>query len=278
MASFAPLSASPSPGPGGVGAVADAWFLGVRFTPLTQAEARAVVVARPAGAEFAYVITPNAQHAVLYDRGGGDLRAIQDNAWLSLLDSRVMRLIARHLFRLDLPVATGSDLCAALFAGDIGPDDPITVIGGSDELARRLCARYGLRRLAMHIPPMGFINDAAEVARCIDFVRAHPARFVFIACGFPRSELLCVMLRQAGGITGTGLCVGASLLFLAGLVRRAPPFWGRFGLEWLYRILQEPRRLLPRLFQEQLPVLALALRHWRAGSQAPLPRAAGGGG
>ena len=250
----------------------DGRFLGVRFTPLTLQAAREAVVARPAGADFAFVITPNAQHAVIYDRAGAALRPIQAHAWLSLVDSRVMSLIARRVFGLDLPVATGSDLCAALFADDISPDDPVTVIGGSDELARRLCAQYGLRHLAMHVPPMGFIDNPAEVARCIDFVRAHPARFVFVACGFPRSERLCLALRQAGGITGTGLCIGASLLFLVGLVRRAPEGWSRLGLEWLYRILQEPRRLLPRLFHEQLPVLGLAFRYWRAARHERLAR------
>jgi len=106
-------------------------------------------------------------------------------------------------------------------------------------------------------------------------VRAHPARFVFVACGFPRSERLCLALRQSGGITGTGLCVGASLLFLTGLVRRAPAIWSRFGLEWMYRILQEPRRLLPRLWREQMPVLGLALRHWRQVHAAASTRGTG---
>lgn len=230
------------------------------------------IATRPASAPFAFVVTPNAQHVVLTEQLRATLQQLQEAAWLSLLDSRVLQLLGRVLFRCHLAVATGSDLSAALFATVIAPDDPIVVIGGSAEMAARLRARYGLRHLDVHVPPYGFIDDAQEVARCIAFVRAHPARFVFVACGFPRSEQLCMAIAREAGMTGVGICVGASLLFLTGMLARAPSGWSRCGMEWLYRIMQEPRRLLPRLWHEQLPVLLLAARHRWAGTQEPLPR------
>lgn len=235
-------------------------LLGVSYTPLGLEAAAARIAARRAGASFAYVTTPNAQHTVLYARAGGALQPLLDGAWLRLLDSRVLQILARLLWGKRLPTAPGSDLTLRLFDGLIAPTDPISVIGGSPELAARLRERWGLSALALHVPPMGFIDDPAAVAACIAFARAHPARLIFVVCGFPRSEQLCLALREAGGITGTGLCVGSALLFLAGLTRRAPPWVSKWGLEWLYRIVQEPRRLIPRLFSEQLPVLGLALR------------------
>jgi N-acetylglucosaminyldiphosphoundecaprenol N-acetyl-beta-D-mannosaminyltransferase len=243
-----------------VAGTAESWFLGVRFTLLSLSETLAALRARPDGAAFAYVTTPNAQHTVLYRRGGAGLRPLQDDAWLNLLDSRVLALLGRLLFGRRMKVTPGSDLTAALFSQAIGPDDPVTIIGGNAALADILRARFGLRRLALHVPPHGFIDDPAAVSACIAFVRAYPARLVFVACGFPRSEMLCRAMVADGGVVGTGLCVGSSLLFLAGTVRRAPLIWQRLHLEWLHRVVREPRRMVPRLFNEQLPVLALALR------------------
>jgi exopolysaccharide biosynthesis WecB/TagA/CpsF family protein len=159
-----------------------------------------------------------------------------------------------------MPVATGSDLTEHLLREVVSPHETVTVIGGNQVLAEGLRARYGLTDLHLYGPPTGFIERRQDVERCIDFIRRHPSRFVFLACGFPRSEILAHTLAQRGDITGTGLCIGASLMFLTGMVRRAPRAWNRLGLEWLYRIFQEPKRLMPRLINEQLPVLLLVLR------------------
>ncbi|WP_371357678.1 hypothetical protein, partial [Salmonella sp. M183] len=83
----------------------------------------------------------------------------------------------------NLPHAAGADVTARLFAAHLRPDDAITVIGGDDELAARLRQRYGLTKLALHQPPMGFIKDPAAVEGCIRFVLDHPARYVFFAVG-----------------------------------------------------------------------------------------------
>ena len=236
------------------------WFLGVRYTLLDLAQSVAAVASRKASDPFAYVTTPNAQHTVLYNRADARILQAQDAAWLNLLDSRVLSLIGRLLFGVDMPVATGSDLTARLLRDVISPDEPVTIIGGDQGLADGLRERFGLRNLNLYGPPLGFIERRTDVERCVAFARQHPARFTFIACGFPRSEMLAHALQQSGDMTGTGLCVGASLLFLTGRVRRAPALWGRVGMEWLYRILQEPRRMLPRLLTEQLPILLLVLR------------------
>jgi UDP-N-acetyl-D-mannosaminuronic acid transferase (WecB/TagA/CpsF family) len=54
------------------------------------------------------------------------------------------------------------------------------------------------------------------------------------------------MLKQRGKARGLALCVGASLNFLTGEERRAPSWMRRCGVEWLYRLLQDPRRLAAR--------------------------------
>lgn len=234
---------------------------GTHFSPLDRRQALAAITARPPDAPFAYVCTPNAVHVVNYERGEPRFRAGIDGAWLRLCDSRVVARLAAALLRVRLPLALGSDLTVDMVNGVIRPDDAITVIGGTDEMERRLRERFGWRRLARHDPPFGFIADPAEVDRCVGFVLAHPARYVFLACGAPQSELLGHRIVERGGAVGTGLCIGASLLFATGLERRAPMIMQRAGLEWLHRLVQEPGRMSVRLRKSQLPILWLALRY-----------------
>lgn len=246
-------SADPSP-------IAEASFLGVRIALLDLREAAERLAARPVEAGFAYVVTPNAQHIVGLNRGDPRFLAGYEGAWLRLCDSQILRLVARLLFSLRLPLANGADLTARLFEQVIRPEDPITVIGGNAELKQRLEARFGLTHLALHEPPMGFYNDPGEVERCADFVAAHPARFVFFAVGAPQSEALARRILDRGDSRGTGLCIGSSLLFLTGMTRRAPPLFRRLALEWLFRLLLHPRRHARRVFVESLPLLGLALK------------------
>ena len=240
---------------------ADIPAFGTSFSPLDTAGALAAIIARPADAPFAYVCTPNAVHVVNYERGEPRFRAGIDGAWLRLNDSRVVARMAALALGIRLPLALGSDLTLAMVQHGVTPGDAVTIIGGTGEMERRLRQRHGWNNLARHDPPYGFIDSPAEVARCVAFVLAHPARYVFLACGAPQSELLGLRIVEQGGATGTGLCIGASLLFATGLEARAPLAMQRAGLEWLHRLVLQPRRMSQRLVRSQLPLLWLAARH-----------------
>ncbi len=240
---------------------AERWVLGVSFALLDLAGVAAIVAARPADATFAYICTPNAVHVVNLDRGEPRFVAGVEGAWLRICDSRVVQRLARLMFGIQIPLAAGSDLTQVLVRDVITPEDPVTVIGGSPELVERLRAQYGLQHIALHVPPFGFAADPVQMQACVDFVVAHPARYVFLACGAPQSELLGHRIRTHGGATGVGLCVGASLLFVTGMAKRAPLIWQRSGLEWLHRLIQEPGRMSRRLVDGQLPLLAVAWRY-----------------
>lgn len=233
-------------------------LLGVRFDDLDLDGALALLAARAAAAPFAYVVTPNADHLLRLEAGDEALRALYDGAWLSLNDSRILRLLAgRRGVRLNL--APGSDLAVALFARVITPATPVTVIGGSAAMAEALRARFGLTALFHHDPPMGFIRDEAAVAAAVAFVQAHPARFVFLCVGSPQQEKLAARIQAAGGATGVGLCLGAALEFVTGAKARAPLWMQRAHLEWLHRLMSEPRRLWRRYLLEA-PRLLRAMR------------------
>lgn len=233
-------------------------LLGVRFDDLDGDGALALLAARDPAAPFAYVVTPNADHLLRLESGDPALLALYDGAWLSLNDSRILRLLAgRRGVRLNL--APGSDLAAALFDRVIQPGDAVTVIGGNEAMIADLRAKFALARLAHHNPPMGFIRDEAAVAAAVAFVQAHPARFVFLCVGSPQQEKLAARIAASGGATGVGLCLGAALEFVTGAKARAPLWMQRAHLEWLHRLGSEPRRLWRRYLLEA-PRLLRAMR------------------
>lgn len=236
------------------------WFLGVPFTPLGLAEAAASIAARPLGAPFVFVTTPNAHHTVTCARGDKRFSVAHDKAWLVLNDSRILRLLSHRLFAQDLPMAAGSDLTVELFQNYIHHEDPITVIGGTDEVERRLRTQFGVQTLARFNPPMGFYKDPTEIERCVDFILQHPARYVFLAVGSPQSEVVACRMLERGGAVGTALCIGSALLFVTGVVQRAPRIFRSLNAEWAYRLLQNPRGHARRVFVDSLPVLWLALK------------------
>ncbi|MFG1201541.1 WecB/TagA/CpsF family glycosyltransferase [Xanthobacter aminoxidans] len=243
------------------GSVRTQTFLKVPFDCLDVAGAARAIAARPPGSPFAYVVTSNASHLVrLNERGDARFAAALEAASLHTLDGSAPHWLARNVFGLDIPLCPGSDLATYLFEHVITPEDAVTVIGGNDEMKRRLIARYGLLTLNMHVPPMGFIDDPQAVEATIRFVEEHPARYIFLVVGAPRSEYLAHMIRARGNAVGTGLCVGSALNFLTGLVQRASPAFRKLGLEWLYRLIQSPSTHIERVFVDSLPIFRVAAK------------------
>jgi exopolysaccharide biosynthesis WecB/TagA/CpsF family protein len=195
---------------------------------------------------YGYVVTPNVDHLIRYYEDSS-FRSQYRSADFILMDSRFAARLVRMLKGVKLPVCTGSDLTATLLAKVVEPADRIVMIGGSTTQADQIAAKYGLTNVAHYNPPMGFIKDPAAVEECLQFIeRASPFRFCFLAVGSPQQEAIAQMLRTRGAARGLALCIGASLNFITGLEKRAPLWMQKMALEWLYRLLQDPKRLARR--------------------------------
>lgn len=244
-------------------------FLDLQFGLSDQMGVLRAVAARPRTAPFTYVVTPNVDHLVRLQYTRSDLFPVYRHAWLTLCDSRVLGRLAERMGP-RLPLVPGSDLTAALFERVIRPTDRVAVLGGSPDAIDELRRLYRLTDLAHYNPPMGFITDPAEVERALAFLAGARARYVFLAVGSPQQELLAYRLQRCGSAVGIGFCVGASLDFLTGRQSRAPRVLRRLSLEWLYRLLTDPRRLWRRYLVDG-PLIFQACRAWRsrAGPVAP---------
>ena len=235
-------------------------FLDLDFCSLSVADALTAILERPDGAPFAYVVTPNVDHVVRVQRRRSDLWPAYRSAWLCLCDSRILSRLATYA-GVRLPAAPGSDLTAALIGGMLRPGDRVAIVGGSDALVHWLRTLFPAVDFAHLNPPMGFIADPVAFAEARDFLIAARARFALIAVGSPQQELLAWHVARSGRAIGTALCVGASLEFLTGEQRRAPGWMQSMSLEWLYRLLTNPRRLWRRYVIEGPTILPI-YRAW----------------
>jgi exopolysaccharide biosynthesis WecB/TagA/CpsF family protein len=217
-------------------------------------------IAASFGAErYGYTVTPNVDHLIRYCEESS-FRAMYRSSEYVLLDSRVVALAVRLMNGLCLAVCPGSDLTAELLGRVASPHDRIVIIGGGKSQAKELRARYGLTNLRHHSPPMGFIRDPQATETCLSFIEAQsPFRFCFLGVGSPQQEIIAQRLQARGKARGLALCVGAALNFMTGAERRAPRWMQQMALEWLYRLVQDPRRLAyrylvrgPRIFERLL--------------------------
>lgn len=142
----------------------------------------------------------------------------------------------------------GPDLMAALCARAADEGLPVYLYGGDAETLARLKARLRARFPALIVagaesPPLLPARPGAD-PKAAARIRESGARLVFVALGCPKQELW--MAANAPAIPAVLIGVGAAFGFLAGTLRRAPRGMQRAGLEWLYRLITEPRRLWRR--------------------------------
>ena len=223
------------------------YFLGTRFDIGSTEEAVCNILAATHGS-FKYVVTPNVYHVVrlLEDPS---LQPLYERAWRVFCDSRVLSRMAWFSGR-RLPVITGSDLTANLVARAAEQRLTIAIIGPTAADCAKLEDRYPGLNVECHTPPMGFIRSEHELEECIDFVAKTRAPLIFLAVGTPQQEILARHIADRPQVRGVGLCVGASIDFLTGKQRRAPVWLQKLGLEWLHRLLSDPRRLALRYLIE----------------------------
>lgn len=206
---------------------------------------------------YSYLVTPNVDHVVkLMD--GRVARDVYAGADLKVCDSRILAHLAR-LRGLLLPVYPGSDLTADLLTASAAEKLTIAVFGPDRNAFDELTALYPRTRLRFIAAPMltpgtPVWNDAVRSAAAEEWD-------VLLACvSFPKQELFAHALRAAGRRTGVALCVGASIDFLTGRQQRAPRLFQRLSLEWLHRLLSQPRRMFRRYVIEGPAILSWFVR------------------
>jgi N-acetylglucosaminyldiphosphoundecaprenol N-acetyl-beta-D-mannosaminyltransferase len=188
-------------------------------------------------------------HGVIKARSDLRLHDIHENADIVAPDGMPLIWTAKLLGHTEISRVCGPDLLAAACGHGVELGWKHYFYGGApdvvEKLARNLEARFpGMKVVGTYSPPFrGMFSEEIELA--CEEIRSSQADFVWVGLGSPKQEFwMADNVRRCGG--AVLVSVGAAFDFHAGTVKRAPDWMRHSGLEWVYRLSQEPRRLWRR--------------------------------
>lgn len=226
--------------------------LGVAFDALTLNEAEeradALLCARKGG----YIVTANPE-IVLHSRDDAAYAAAVNGADLVLADG-VGDLYAARILGTPLPErVAGSDLTPRLLSRLAERGGSVFLYGARPGVAERAgeALRSACPGLRIAGTENGYISDETALFTALD--KEQPD-LLLLGLGVPRQELWMARNRQRTNAVMIG--VGGLLDVFAGDIPRAPESWQRLGLEWLYRLLREPRRIKRMIRLPEILLLA----------------------
>jgi N-acetylglucosaminyldiphosphoundecaprenol N-acetyl-beta-D-mannosaminyltransferase len=218
-------------------------------------------VERAPATEPRMIVTANVDHVVTLAEDA-EFRAAYAWAAARTLDGMPLVWLARRRGHAAATRITGHDLLAAALASPTATAGRIFLVCASREVERGILstlARRGFRRerLESVVPPFGFERDEAYSRLLAHAIRTHGTTLLIFGVGAPKSETWVYRHRDAIGAPLV-LCAGEAVSVAGGIVRRAPPFLQKVGLEWLFRLGLAPRRLFYRYFVRSWRFFAVA--------------------
>ena len=226
-------------------------LFGVGVTPTTYDEATAVIVSA-AQAGQGGVVSCQAVHAVMTACSDPELCAQVNTFDMVTPDGQPVRWALNVLHGAGLAERVyGPELMLQLCRKASETGVSVYLYGGSPEVVEAL--RFNLQQQFPDLEIAGYESPpfrpltAEEDEAVVEQINSSGAGLVFIGLGCPKQDIFAYEHR--GRIKGVQLCVGAAFDFHAGAKSSAPPWMQRRGLEWLYRLIQEPRRLWRRYFE-----------------------------
>jgi N-acetylglucosaminyldiphosphoundecaprenol N-acetyl-beta-D-mannosaminyltransferase len=211
------------------------------------------------------LVTPNAGHLKSINTEL-EISDIYTSADLSLIDGWPIAVAAKNASRNKVQRVTGSDLLPKLFA-ELTKDIRIGIFGGSNEIKIREVLEHKYPNINIQIIDTSqWSNSIYDVRRLRELVQHNALSIVLLCLGHPKQELLAKELKNydwAGSRPDWIMCVGATIDFLTGDQKRAPKFFQVIGLEWLFRLLKNPKKFFSRYFKAVLPSIKLILKSFR---------------
>ena len=208
-----------------------------------------------------YVCVTNV-HSVMECQRDETLRRIQNRAGLVTPDGMPLVWLSRLAGFRDVRRVSGPDLMLEVFRRSLPLGWRHLLYGGTPQTAERLMQRLsatfpGIEICGVESPPFRPLSES-EAREEIERINAARPDIVWVGLGCPKQERW--MASRAGHVRSVLIGVGAAFDFHAGTKRRAPRWMQTSGLEWLFRLASEPRRLIRRYAVTNTAFLAAVLR------------------
>ena len=223
------------------------YIAGLKVTPLPLATAVEMYLADAAAGRARVYIFVNGYSAMLRRSHDAYAYALEDSHAVGVVDGAAVELAGR-LRGLHIERCPGPDFLAAATRRSAEIGVSLYLLGGNEGVAERVAERLtvdnpGIRIAGTECPPFGVWDDEVS-ARLVANIKASGSQSLWLGVSAPKQEIWAVAQATALGMPIA--CVGAAFDFITGSQPRAPRWMRSLRLEWLFRLISEPRRLWRR--------------------------------
>lgn len=203
------------------------------------------------------VITPNVDHLVKLQKDKEFYDAYQKAEWV-ICDSKILYFLSKLLKNPLQEAIPGSSFFTAFY--EYHKNDPnckIFLLGAAKGIAAKAMERINQKIgrnivVGAHSPSYGFEKKPEECEELVKIINESGANVLLVGVGAPKQEKWIMKYRDRMPQIDIFMALGATIDFEAGTLKRAPIFWQKIGMEWLYRCLKEPKRLFKRYFIDDM--------------------------
>lgn len=193
------------------------------------------------------------------------LKRISDEADITLVDGKPLVWIAKWHKRPIKAKISGSDLVPEICKTAAQKGYSVFIIGGAEGVAEKAKENIekeneGIKIVGTYSPPYGFEKDKDELERINSMISSVNPDILIVCFGCPKQEKW-IYENYHKYDARVSVCAGATVDFLAGVVRRAPEWMSNHGLEWMYRLFQEPKRLFKRYMVDDVKIIRLIWKY-----------------
>ena len=211
-----------------------------------------------------YIVTPNLDHIVILD-SDKEFAEIYKNADLILADGKPLIWISRLLKNPIKEKISGSDFFPKLCKICAENGYKIFILGAAEGVANKaaenLSKKYkGLKICGTYSPPFGFEKNKEELKHIRLLISTTKPDVLAVSLGSPKGEKFIYSHLKEYGVS-LSISIGATIDFEAGKVKRAPKWMANHGLEWLFRITQDPKRLIKRYWNDAIKIVPIIWRY-----------------
>lgn len=235
-------------------------ILGVRIAAIDMKAALAYIQEHLRELSGNYICISNV-HTTVTSYEDAEYRKIQNGGALALPDGKPLSVLCRKRGFAGADRVTGPDLMREIFDRSEKCGYRHYFYGSTPEtlkvLEQKLKEQWRLNIVGLESPPFRALTPE-EDAQAVERINASGADFVWIGLGAPKQERW--MAAHQGRVQGLMIGVGAGFDYFAGNIKRAPMWMQKLSLEWLYRLLQDPKRLFRRYLVTNTKFLWLTAR------------------
>lgn len=239
-------------------------FMNIQIDNLTMQETLDEIDHLVIKNEKSYIVTPNVDHIVKLEKDK-ELKKVYENAALVLADGKPLIWISKLYKKPIKEKISGSDLFPLMCEMAANKKYSMFFLGAAEGVANK--AAYNLKQkynnlnvVGTYSPPYGFEKSDKEIEKIIGMINDAKPDILIVGLGCPKQEKFIYKYKEQLNVP-VSLGLGASLDFEAGNIKRAPKWMANHGLEWFYRMIQDPKRLIKRYLLDDVKIIKLLFKY-----------------